>query len=233
MAMKPVAMITDPPYGVEYDPAWREQAGMGGEGSAKGVVLNDDRADWAEVWAGFTGKVAFVWHAGTKAQDVHESLVKAGFDVKAQIVWVKNRAAIGRGHYHHGHEPCFFAVRKGSKPKWFGPALSTVWEIGHSKSFTGHGTQKPVESFRRPMLTCTLPGDVVFEPFSGSGTCIVTAEMIGRICVAIELSPAYCDVGAQRWARWTGEKPKLMRAGVEVQIDTPEPAQGQGVEEIA
>lgn len=235
MAAKPVAMVTDPPYGVVYDAAWRDEAGIGSEGSAKGVVLNDDRADWREVWAGFTGPSAFVWHAGTRAHEVHESLVAAGFDVKAQIVWAKSRAAIGRGHYHHGHEPAFYATRKGKKPKWHGPALSTLWEIGHTRSHTGHSTQKPVEAMRRPILALSAPGDVVFEPFSGSGTTLIACEMVGRTCVAIELSPEYCDVAATRWARWTGEKPKLMRAGVEV--DLPDPA-GQagseaGVVEIA
>lgn len=238
MTFKPVAMITDPPYGVEYDPAWRNRA-LREDGSpvgarAVGEVMNDDKADWREVWAGFTGKAAYVWHAGTKAHVVHDSLLAAGFDVKAQIVWAKGRASISRGHYHVQHEPCFYAVRKGAKPKWRGPALSTVWEISHTKSFTGHGTQKPVEAARRPMLTCTEPGDVVFEPFSGSGTTLLAAEMIGRTCVAIELSPAYADVAAKRWSNWTGKKPVLMRQGVEVPLGASSPpSAGAGVVEIA
>ena len=239
MAAKPVAMVTDPPYGVEYDPEWRSKIATdkGGDASgfATGKVLNDDKADWREVWAGFTGASAFVWHAGTRAHEVHESLVAAGFEMKAEVVWVKNRAAMSRGHYHHQHEPAFYATRKGKKPKWHGPALSTLWEITHTKSHTGHGTQKPVEAMRRPVLALSAPGEVIFEPFSGSGTTILACEMIGRICIAIELSPEYCDVAARRWAVWTGEAPILMRAGVAVALPDPAaPAEtAPGVMEIA
>ena len=239
-AFKPKAMITDPPYGVEYDPDWRNRA-LREDGSpigarATGIVANDDKADWREVWSGFPGiKQAFVWHAGTKAHEVHESLIAAGFEVKAEVVWVKPRHAIGRGHYHHQHEPAFYATRKGAKPVWQGPALSTVWEISHTKSHTGHGTQKPVEAMRRPILFMTKAGDVVFDPFLGSGTTLMAAEMIGRTCIGVELSPAYCDVIARRWAVWTGQAPVLMRAGVAVVLPDPAaPAEAApGVMEIA
>jgi DNA modification methylase len=235
MASKPVLLCSDPPYGIGYSPEWRDEAGIGSEGSAKGVVLNDHKADWREVWAGFTGAVAFVWHAGTRAHEVHESLVAAGFDVKAQIVWAKNRAAIGRGHYHHGHEPAFYAARKKAKPKWHGPAMSTFWEVGHNRFVTHHSTQKPVECMRRPILALSAPGDVVFEPFSGSGTTIIACEMVGRTCIAVELDLAYCDVAALRWARFTGQKARLMRAGVEVDLPDPagHPGSEAGVVEIA
>ena len=68
--VSPHLMVTDPPYGVNYDPAWREGAGLT-EGStvAKGKVLNDDRADWREAWALFPGDVAYVWHGGLHAGD--------------------------------------------------------------------------------------------------------------------------------------------------------------------
>ena len=65
--VSPHLMVTDPPYGVEYDPAWREKAGVAASGTAKGKVLNDDKADWREAWALFPGDVAYVWHAGLYA----------------------------------------------------------------------------------------------------------------------------------------------------------------------
>lgn len=111
----PNLMVTDPPYGVNYTPEWRKTSGLG-DGVAKGLVMNDDRADWREAWALFPGNVAYVWHAGTKAHIVADSLVASGFQIRSQIVWVKNRFVISRGHYHSQHEPVFDAVRVAGGP---------------------------------------------------------------------------------------------------------------------
>lgn len=108
---KPLLMVTDPPYGVNYDPSWRKRVGI--TNSARmGVVLNDDVADWREAWALFPGNVAYVWHGGLHAGVVQESLVVSGFDVRAQIIWVKESLVMGRGHYHWQHEPCLYGVRR-------------------------------------------------------------------------------------------------------------------------
>jgi DNA modification methylase len=210
MAMKPVLMVTDPPYGVNYDPAWRADA-LGMKGVATGKVQNDHEADWTDVWLGFTGPVAYVWHAGTHAHEVLQSLNAAGFEVRSQIIWDKGRPVIGRGHYHHAHEPCFYAVRQGEKAPWRGPGGLDVWQFTHRKSGTGHGTQKPVEAMRRPIVAATRAGQVVFDPFMGSGTTLIAAASTGRIAAGVEIDPRYGDVAALRWAAYTGDKPRLMR----------------------
>ncbi|WP_245185370.1 ParB N-terminal domain-containing protein [Falsiroseomonas frigidaquae] len=114
---KPHLMVTDPPYGVKYDPAWRNRAERADGGKvgarATGVVLNDDRADWREAWALFPGNVAYIWHAGLFADVVADSLRACRFQVRAQIVWVKSRHVLSRGHYHPQHEPCLYSVRVG------------------------------------------------------------------------------------------------------------------------
>src|SRR4029077_14969264 len=86
---------------------------------------------------------------------------------------------------------------------------TTIWAIPHRKSETGHGTQKPVELMKRPMENNSSPGQAVYEPFCGSGTSIIAAEITGRICHAIELDPAYVDVAVERWQAFTGEAAKL------------------------
>src|ERR1700687_5645703 len=118
---------------------------------AVGKVCNDDRADWREAWALFPGSVAYVWHAGTKAGIVQDSLAACGFETRSQIIWAKNKFAIGRGHYHCKHEPCWYVVRKGSTASWVGDhCQTTLWQIDKNlKSETGHGTQKPVECIAR------------------------------------------------------------------------------------
>nr|WP_245185423.1 DNA methyltransferase [Falsiroseomonas frigidaquae] len=77
------------------------------------------------------------------------------------------------------------------------------------KSDTGHGTQKPIECMRRPIENNSLPGDSIYEPFSGSGTTLIAATMTGRVCHAVELNPAYVDVAVLRWQAFTGEQAML------------------------
>lgn len=228
---KPVLMVTDPPYGVNYDPAWRQQ--FGGDTVATGKVKNDDRADWQDAWTLFPGTVAYVWHGALHNVAVADSLVRAGFDIRSQIVWVKTRAPISRGHYHWQHEPAFYAerdsvgdawhvdqdslayvVRAGSTAGWRGGRKqTTVWFIEHLKNDTGHGTQKPVECMRRPILNNSRPGDAVYDPFCGSGTTIIAGEMEGRKVFASELDPVYVDVIVKRWQEFTGRQAVLAGSG--------------------
>jgi len=207
--VKPHLLVSDPPYGVSYDPAWRERLGTGAE-LATGTVMNDDRADWREAWALFPGDVAYVWHGALHAGTVAESLAASGFSVRSQIIWDKTRLVIGRGDYHWQHEPAWYAVRKGRKGHWSGDRKqTTVWAIPHRKSASGHGTEKPVDCMKRPIENNSSPGQAVYEPFCGSGTTIIAAEMTGRSCHAIELNPHYVDVAIRRWQEFTGEAATL------------------------
>jgi len=208
--VKPHLMVTDPPYGVEYDASWRAEVNHDGADSkrAVGKVLNDDRADWREAWALFPGDVAYVWHAGVYSPVVADSLEACGFTMRALIIWAKQRHTFGRGHYHHMHEPLWYAVKKGGTGHWAGDRKqTTLWQIDNNRnSETGHSTQKPVECMKRPIENNSSPGQAVYEPFSGSGTTIIAGEMTGRSIHAIELSPAYVDVSVKRWEAFTGTK---------------------------
>lgn len=215
---KPHLMVTDPPYGVEYDADWRNHAlrsdGSAIAGRAIGKVVNDDRADWREAWALFTGEVAYVWHAGVFSHIVAQSLEACSFEMRALICWAKSNFAIGRGHYHHKHEPCWYCVRKGGTGHWVGDhSQTTLWEIAKpAKSETGHSTQKPIECMAKPIKNNSNPGDLVYEPFSGSGTTLIACENLGRRCRAIEISPAYVAVALERWHQHTGKMPELIDA---------------------
>ena len=214
--VRPHLMVTDPPYGVGYDPAWRNEALTGSNTRRTGIVLNDHRADWREAWALFPGDVAYVWHGALHATTVAESLTACGFDIRAQIVWAKERLVMGRGHYHWQHEPCWYAVRQGGTGHWAGDRKqTTLWSISSraQDAETTHGTQKPVECMRRPMENNSSPGQAVYEPFSGSGTTLIAAETSGRACHAVELSPAYVDVAALRWQAFTGQQAVLESDG--------------------
>lgn len=210
----PHLMVTDPPYGVEYDAEWRGKDGLNGNGGAKGKVLNDDRADWREAWDLFPGDVCYVWHASIWAHSVAESLIASDFAVRSQIIWNKNQIAIGRGNYHWKHEPAWYAVRHKKTAHWEGDRKqSTVWDIDKPrKSETGHSTQKPIECMRRPILNNSKAGQAVYDPFLGSGTTLIACEMEGRHCRGLELNPAYCDVIVKRWEDFTGLKAERIPA---------------------
>ena len=202
----PLLMVTDPPYGVEYDPNWRNQAGASAT-KRTGKVLNDDRADWREAWALFPGDVAYVWHGALHATTVADSLVASGFNIRSQIIWAKDRLILSRGDYHWQHEPCWYAVRAKGKGHWAGDRKqTTLWHISHrdQDAETVHGTQKPVECMRRPILNNSSPGQAIYEPFMGSGTTLIAAETTGRTCLGIELNPVYVDVAVERWQNLTG-----------------------------
>jgi DNA modification methylase len=203
----PHLMVTDPPYGVNYDPGWRGRSGLSdGSTLARGEVLNDNRADWREAWLLFPGDVAYVWHSALHAGTVATSLEAAGFVIRSQIIWDKTRLVISRGDYHWRHEPAWYAVRKGKTGHWAGDRKqTTIWEIPHAKSETGHGTEKPVACMQRPIENNSSIGQAIYDPFCGSGTTIIAAEIIGRVCHGIELSPVYVDVAIKRWQAFTGQ----------------------------
>ncbi len=213
--VKPHLMVSDPPYGVDYDPSWRNRAGVAAT-RRTGKVLNDDRADWRAAWALFPGEVAYVWHGALHATTVAESLVACGFAIRSQIIWAKERLVLSRGHFHWQHEPCWYAVRDKGKAHWNGDRKqSTLWQIPSrdQDAETVHGTQKPVEAMRRPMLNNSAAGQPVYEPFSGSGTSIIAAETCGRISLSMELDPAYVDVAVERWQTFTGKAATLDGTG--------------------
>lgn len=209
---RPFLMVTDPPYGVEYDPEWRKNAGINNS-NRMGTVSNDERYEWTDTYRLFPGAVAYVWHGGKFAGSVGDNLMAAGFEIRTQIVWRKTSLVISRGHYHWQHEPCWYAVKKGRTAKWSGDRKqSTIWDIETKRktedSETVHSTQKPAECMARPIRNHGGPNDLVYDPFLGSGTTILAAEQCGRICYGMELDPGYVAVILERCEGF-GMKPKL------------------------
>lgn len=202
-----IIMVTDPPYGVEYDPNWRATA-LNGSIASTGTVLNDDKFDWTVTWALYNPQVAYVWHADRFASKVQKSLEDNEYEIKAQIIWNKNSLVLSRGDYHWKHEPCWYAVKKGMNHNWQGARdQSTVWDIQNltarsvieAEGQTGHGTQKPLECMKRPIENNSKRGDVVADPFLGSGSTLIACEQTGRQCYGMELGEKWVDVEVKRW----------------------------------
>ncbi len=238
---KPHLMVTDPPYGVNYDPDWRNRAlrtdSTPSGARAIGTVKNDDQSNWIEAWRLFPGDVVYCWHAGLHASNTQLAFEACGFDLRAQIIWAKSNLVIGRGHYHVQHEPCYYMVRKGATGQWNGGRTqTTLWQIDKPhKSETGHSTQKPIECMRRPIENNSVPGDGVYDPFMGSGTSLIAAELTARKAYGIEIDPGYIDVSVRRWQKISGREAVLetigatfdeiaLERGVEIEFDpVPEP----------
>jgi DNA modification methylase len=228
---QPFLMVTDPPYGIELDSEWRDRAGLNGCGAAEPSYLKhrtkghretsisgDTRADWSAAFALVPSlEVGYVWHASTFTREVLDGLLRIGFLHHQQIIWDKGRTVLTRTHYWFQHEPCWY-VRKKNAP-WYGKAgeNSTIWVSPSPKFIMGgsgeekfdHPTQKPVELMRRPILNHTKPGELVYEPFLGSGTTLAAAEVTKRVCYGLELDPKYVDVVVERWQALTGKKATL------------------------
>ena len=228
---KPRLMVTDPPYGIELDSEWRDRAGLNGCGPAEPSYLKkrtvghtetsisgDTRADWSDAFALVPSlDVGYVWHASKFTREVLDGLLRIGFLHHQQIIWNKGRAVLTRTHYWFQHEPCWY-VRKKNAP-WFGKAgeNSTIWDSPSPKFIMGgsdeekfdHPTQKPVDLMRRPIQNHLRRGEVVYDPFLGSGTTLAAAELAQRMCYGMELDPKYVDVVVQRWQTLAGSKATL------------------------
>jgi DNA modification methylase len=218
----PVLMPTDPPYGVEYDPGWRNKA-YPKQRTAVGAVMNDDQASWPAAFSHFPGDVVYAWHAGLQAPRAASALESAGFRIRAQIIWVKSHFVLSRGAYHQGHEPAFYAVRRGRSASWHGDrSQSTVWTVQNLNPIggtrtgdnvpTGHSTQKPVRLFEIPILNHTVRGEGVYDPFVGSGTTLIAAEKTGRVAFAMDLDEKYVQTALTRWETYTGKRARKLSA---------------------
>ena len=213
---KPRLMVTDPPYGVKYDESWRECSSKDFGGHTKGILQNDDRADWMDAYQLGATAIAYVWHASSNAHVVRQNLIDAGYEVRQQVIWRKPFGVMSRSAYHWQHEPCWYAVRKGENASWIGTRTeTTVWDAtipNHPMAVdddtrTPHPTQKPIEVMARSIRN--HDASIVYDPFLGSGTTLIAAEQLGRKCYGMEISPAYCDVIVKRWETLTGKKAVL------------------------
>ncbi|MYD84851.1 MAG: DNA modification methylase [Acidobacteria bacterium] len=213
---EPELLVTDPPYGVDYDPAWRDEALGHASNRRRGTVTGDDTADWRAALAVYgAAQVLYAFTAGPPLGDLAlscEIVTSSGYELRHVIVWRKPQLVPTRGHYNSQHEKILYAVRRGATANWVGPGNAVdVWDIDHIHPHntkpeddpTAHGTQKPVECMERPIRHHT--GDV-YDPFVGSGTTIVAAERQERRCFAMEIDPGYVDTAVARWETLTGQK---------------------------
>lgn len=203
-------MNTDPPYGIAYV----SNAQSKGQSVDYGEIQNDELD--GEALQDFLEKAIkvavpylkdnaafYLWHPMlTQGTFFAAAAAAADILINRQIIWVKPNFIFGRGDYHWKHELCFYGWRRGFKPDFYGARnQDTVWLIGRENDKI-HPTQKPLELFTRPIKNHTKSGAIVYEPFSGSGSQLIAADQLGRICYGMEIEPKYCQVVIERYIKY-------------------------------
>jgi len=180
-------------------------------------ISDDTKADWSDAFGLVPSlQVAYVWHAMKYTREVLDGLLGIGFQFYEEIIWDKQRTVLSHTLYWLQHERCWF-VRKKNAP-WYGKSghCATIWSAPAPKMLMGsteekqcHPAQKPVELMRRPILNHTRRGELIYDPFLGSGTTLAAAQLTERVCCGLELEPKYVDVIVERWQGLTGEEATL------------------------
>ena len=213
---------TDPPYLVDYDGMNHPQGWKASQ--KKRQTMNKDWSatykDWdassqgEELYERFIATAVeeaiaedaawYCWHASRRQAMLEAVWERHGAFVHQQIIWAKDRPVLTRSWYMWQHEPCFFGWVKGKKPRravdeWIG----SVWEFPTQAAFeaTDHPTAKPLALFEIPIRQHTRPGELCYEPFSGSGTQIIAGENLGRQVRAVEIAPQFVAVALDRYLR--------------------------------
>lgn len=204
-------MFTDPPWNVaigkDSNPRHRQRKGL----------QNDDLspAEFSNFLRGFADAAAqhidgdvYCVLGASEWPTLDTNLRAAGFHWSATVIWVKDVFVLGRSKYHRRYEPIWYGWKKTGKSSFQGRRdLDDVWEIARPKRSEEHPTMKPVELVQRAIEASSSPGGIVLEPFGGSGSTLMAAEMTKRVCYTIELEPGYADLICRRYQQATGQLP--------------------------
>jgi DNA modification methylase len=203
-------VFTDPPYNVDYANSAKDK--MRGKDRP---ILNDNLGDgfydfllaaltpMLERCAGAT----YIAMSSSELDTLQSSFRAAGGKWSTFIIWAKNTFTLGRADYQRQYEPILYGWPEGQNRHWCGDRdQGDVWNIKKPQKNDLHPTMKPVELVERAIRNSSRPGDIVLDPFGGSGTTLIAAEKTGRIGWLIELDPKYVDVIVRRWQDWSGQE---------------------------
>ena len=212
-------MIADPPYGVSYTGKTpRALRIRGDEASETRDLLDRSFAAIAPALA--PGAALYLFHpAGPAQMTFLQAFLAAGWELRQSLVWAKDALVLGHADFHYRHEPIAYGntpsnqrFGRGASGWYGGHNASSVIEVPRPKASREHPTAKPVELIRRLVANSSAPGDVVLDPFLGSGSSLIAAELLGRRCFGIEIDPSYVEVAVARWESFTAGKATRTRS---------------------
>ena len=203
-------VFTDPPYNVNYANSAKDK--MRGKDRA---ILNDNLGDgfYDFILAALTPMLSrcqgavYVAMSSSELDVLQAAFRAAGGHWSTFIIWAKNTFTMGRADYQRQYEPILYGWPGGSQRHWCGDRdQGDVWQIKKPQKNDLHPTMKPVELVERAVRNSSRPGQLVLDPFGGSGTTLIAAEKAQRRSALIELDPQYVDVIVRRWQDWTGKQ---------------------------
>ena len=211
-------ILTDPPYGIDYD--------KGAAGKIKNDKFDSDEGFYTFLHDAFsamegslaTDGAAYVFHADSKGLTFRRAFEEAGFKLSGCCIWAKNTFTLGRSDYQWCHEPCLYGWKKSGKHSWYGDRKqSTIWNFDKPSRSEKHPTMKPVPLLAVPIKNSTQTNGVVLDPFGGSGSTLICAEQLGRAAFLIELDEKFVDVIVNRYIEAVGSADGVfvVRNGVE------------------
>lgn len=212
-------VFTDPPYGVSYADKNAFLNAIDNGNRIQDKIKGDDQSvpDMKKLWvAAFTsafqhsrtGASYYVCSPqGGELMMMMMSILEAGWNLKQSIIWVKNNHVLGRSDYHYKHEPLLYGWKQSPHSFYGGTGETTIWEIDKPHKSEIHPTQKPVELPIRAIRNSSKENDILIDFFLGSGTTLIAAEQLNRICYGMEIEPKYVDVACQRFFNLTGLDP--------------------------
>ncbi|AKJ30663.1 DNA methylase N-4 [Caldimonas brevitalea] len=210
-------VFCDPPYGVNYANTAKDRQ----RGTAR-PILNDNLGEGfydflhAALSAMLTrcDGAVYIAMSSSELDTLQAAFRAAGGHWSTFIIWAKDAFTLGRADYQRQYEPILYGWPEGVKRHWCGDRdQGDVWQIKKPRKNDLHPTMKPVELVERAIRNSSRPGDVVLDPFGGSGTTLIAAEKSGRGARLMELDPKYADVAVRRWQDWTGERAVRERDG--------------------
>ena len=203
-------VFTDPPYNVNYANSAKDK--LRGKhrpilNDALGEGFYDFLFDALALIMAHTRGAIYVAMSSSELDTLQAAFRAAGGHWSTFIIWAKNTFTLGRSDYQRQYEPILYGWPEGATRHWCGDRdQGDVWQIKKPQKNDLHPTMKPVDLVERAIRNSSRPGDVVLDPFGGSGTTLIAAEKAGRVARLIELDPKYADVIVRRWQDWTGQQ---------------------------
>lgn len=200
---------TDPPYGVAYVGKTKDALTIQNDKLDHGQLTEFLRT--AFVNANHHTKPGGVWYVAAPSGNLFQcfSIPLTELDIwKHTLVWVKDVLVMGRADYHYRHESIFYGWKPGAahhEPP--DRKQDTVWEIPRPKRNAEHPTMKPIELITRAINNSSATGDIILDPFGGSGSTLIASHETKRTAYLMELDTKYCDVICKRWEQATGITP--------------------------
>lgn len=201
-------IITDPPYNVDYTGATKDQLKIQNDHMDNNKFHEFLLKSYQVLYnAAAPGASIYVFHADTEAVNFRETFTKAGWKLAQCCIWTKQSLVLGRQDYHWQHEPVLYGWKPTGPHNWYSDRKqSTLWQFQKPTKNLEHPTMKPIELISYPMQNSSKKGDIILDPFGGSGSTLMAAEQTMRTCHTMEIDPHYCDVIINRWEEFTGEK---------------------------